>query len=109
MSRTVGAVLGSLTVVVVVGAVAGAPLPVPDAPVLDKATLAKVRKLQEERRDVLRDSVRLNLLRIRGGQGTPYEVVVVACRLLDAELALADNRAGRLAAHQRHFATLKAM
>src|SRR5258708_130106 len=109
MSRNLGAIVACLVfaAVAVVAAGGGGPLPLPPPAPLSKATLAQIRKLQEERRDVLRDAVRLHQLRIRFGEGTSAAVFEPARRLLQAELELAETRANRLAAHQRYFATLK--
>jgi hypothetical protein len=79
----------------------------PPAPPLDKATQAQVRKLQEERRDALREVIRLRLFRARAGSGRPMAILAPARRLLEAELGLAAGPADRVAAHQRHWRLMK--
>jgi hypothetical protein len=79
----------------------------PPAPPLDKATDAQVRKLQEERREALREVIRLRLLRARAGSGHPTALLAPARRLLEAELELAAGPADRVAAHQRHWRLMK--
>jgi outer membrane protein TolC len=70
---------------------------------LDKTTLAEVRKLQEKRRDVLREALALRETEFRAARGTLDGVIKTSKRLLAAELNLATTGGERIAAHQRHL------
>jgi outer membrane protein TolC len=66
-----------------------------------------VRKLQAERRDLLREALGLGERQFRSGHGTLGEVVEASKRSLAAELDLAATDAERVAAHERHFKTVR--
>lgn len=88
----------------VAGETAGrAPAPVPAGPTLDKATLAEVRKLQEKRRDLLREALAEREKLYQASRVEIREVVEASRRVLAAELELAATDAERIAAHQRHI------
>jgi len=83
-------------------AVAAAPAP-KDEPKLDKATLAKIRKLQIEQRDALKKEVQARQEEVRAGRATAAVVFDASRRLLKAELDLAATAKDRLAAHEAHL------
>jgi hypothetical protein len=68
----------------------------------DQATLAEVRKLQEKRRDVLRDALAVHQKLFQTGHGTLDGIVGTSKRLLAAELDLATTDGERIAVHERH-------
>jgi hypothetical protein len=72
-------------------------------PALDKATQAKVQRLQEQRRDVLRAALAGREKLFQTGQTTLEAVVNASNQLLNAELEMAPTDGARIAAHQRHF------
>jgi hypothetical protein len=80
-----------------------APIPGTPGPALDKATLAEVRKLQEKRRDLLREALAAHETQFRSGRGTLDGIVKRSKDLLAAELDVATTDSERIAAHQRHF------
>jgi hypothetical protein len=80
-----------------------APTPGTGGPTLDKETLAEVRKLQEKRRDLLRDATEQRMKLYQSARCTLGEVMEMSKRLLSAELDLAATDAERIAAHERHF------
>jgi hypothetical protein len=82
---------------------ARAPKHVTAGPVLDKATLAEVRKLQEKRRDLLREALLVREKLFQSARAPLREVVETSKQLLTAELELAATGAERVAAHERHF------
>ena len=77
----------------------------PRGKVLDKETAAQVRKLQEKRRDLLRQALDERMRLWKAGRIQMEEVVGPAKRLLAAELELAATDAERIAAHERLFET----
>ncbi len=91
----------------VVGGLLAAGLAWGEAP--DKATLAEVRKLQEKRRDVLRDALEGHEKLYQAGRAELGGVIETSRHLLEAELALAAKDAERIAAHQRHLKTARAL
>jgi outer membrane protein TolC len=95
---------------VIVGVTEGrAPAPGKAGPLLDKATLAEVRKLQEERRELLREALELREKLYRSGRATMGEVIGTSKRWLTAELDLAATAAERIAAHERHLEKAQAL
>jgi outer membrane protein TolC len=106
-SLTCLCVVGSL---LMVGVTEGrAPAPGPVTPALDKATLAKVRKLSEERRDLLRETLTVREKLYQSGRAEMSQVLETSKRLLAAELDLAATGAERVAAHKRQFETAHAL
>ncbi len=93
----VGGLLGAGT------AQARAPKPVTAGPVLDKATLAEVRQLQEKRRDLLREALLVREKLFQSARAPLRDVVETSRQLLTAELGLAATDAERITAHERHF------
>jgi outer membrane protein TolC len=79
------------------------PAPGVAGPALDKTTLAEVHKLQEKRRDVLRDTLAVREKLYQTGRSTLDGIVKTSKQLLAAELELATTGGERIAAHQRHF------
>jgi hypothetical protein len=90
-------------------AVGATPAPVTAEPALDKETLAQVRKLQEKRRDVLREALVGREKLYQGGRAELGGVVEASKRLLAAELDLAAKDAERIAAHERHLEKARAL
>jgi hypothetical protein len=84
-------------------AVGRAPAPVPEGPALDKATAAEVRKLQEERRKVLREALAVRAKLYQSARAELGEVIKTAKQLLAVELSLAATNPERIAAHERHL------
>ena len=72
-------------------------------PALDKTTLAEVRKLQEKRRDALREALAVRETLFRRANGPLEGVVKTAKQLRAAELDLATTDGERIAAHQSYF------
>jgi hypothetical protein len=70
---------------------------------LDAATQEKVRKLQVERRDVLKKVLDMRLRLLKAGKGTIDGPMKASRRLLAAEPELATNAKDRLAAHAAHL------
>ncbi|MGL4550353.1 MAG: hypothetical protein ACRC33_04135, partial [Gemmataceae bacterium] len=70
---------------------------------LGKAAQDEVRKLQEKRRDLLREALKVHELEYVAGRGRLEHAAATAGRLLSAELDLTGNDAERVAAHERHF------
>ena len=77
--------------------------PAPGAAVLDKETAAEVRKLQEKRRDLLRQALEVRMKLYQSARAELDGVIETAKRLLAAELDLAATGAERIAAHERHL------
>lgn len=93
----------------VVGMAEGsATAPRPSGPALDKATLAEVRKLQERRRDILREALEVNQKLYQTGHGTMGAIIEASKRLLAVELDLAATGAERIAAHETHLEKIRA-
>jgi outer membrane protein TolC len=78
-----------------------------DAPKLDAATLAKIRKLQIDRRDTLKKEVRAREQEFQAGRGTLDVVLKAARKLLQAELDLAATLDERIEAHAAYLKVVK--
>ena len=72
-------------------------------PVLDKATAAEVRKLQEQRRDLLRQALEVRVRLYQAARAELGGVIETSERLLAAEVDLAATNAERIGAHERHL------
>jgi hypothetical protein len=92
-------VVGSLLAVGVTGGRAPAPV----GPTLDKETAAEVRKLQEKRREVLRQALEVRMKLYQSARAELDGVIETSKRLLAAEVDLAATGAERIAAHERHL------
>jgi hypothetical protein len=93
-----------------VGAIQGrAPAPVTAGPVLDKATASEVRKLQENRREILRTALKAREKLYQAARVELSGVVETAKRLLTVELDLAATGAERIAAHEKHLEKMEAL
>jgi outer membrane protein TolC len=90
-----------------VGALLAAGVARGEAP--DKATLAQVRKLQEKRRDLLRDALEGREKLYQRGSAELGGVIEASKRLLAAELDLAAKDAERVAAHEKHLENARAL
>jgi hypothetical protein len=77
--------------------------PAPGAAALDKETAAEVRKLQEKRREVLRQALEVRMKLYQSARAELDGVIETAKRLLAAEVDLAATGAERIAAHERHL------
>ncbi len=100
-------VVGSL---LIAGGTEGrAPAPGKAGPVLDKATLAEVRKLQEKRRDLLREALEVRKKLYQAARAPLGEVIETSKRLLTAELELAATGAERIALRERHLEKAQAL
>jgi hypothetical protein len=99
-------VLGGL---MMVGLADGRP-PAPETanPVLDKVTHAEVRKLQEKRRDVLRQALDVRTRLYQSARAELGGVIETSKRLLTLELDLAATDAERIAAHERYLEKARA-
>jgi hypothetical protein len=78
-------------------------------PTLDKATLAEVRKLQEKRRDLLREALEGRQKLYQAARSEMRDVVETSRRLLKAELDLAETDAERIAAHEKQLEMAQAL
>jgi hypothetical protein len=76
---------------------------------LDKATLAEVRKLQEERRKLLTEALAVREKLYQGGRAELDGALETSKRLLAVESDLAATRAEIIAAHERHLKTALAL
>jgi RNA polymerase sigma factor (sigma-70 family) len=74
---------------------------------LGAATLAKIRKLQLERRNALKKAVEAWEQEFRAGRRTLADVVKTSRQLLDAELELATTARQRIKAHAEHLRLMK--
>src|SRR5262245_3382872 len=87
-----------------------APAPSPKAePKLDAATLAKIRKLQMERRDTLKKGAEARWQEFQAGRGTLGALLKTAKLLLRAELDVATTAEQRLGAHAAYLKAMKKM
>jgi hypothetical protein len=77
--------------------------PAPGAEVLDKETAAGVRKLQEKRRDLLREALDVRAKLYQSARAELAGVIETSRRLLTAEIELAATGAKRIAAHERQY------
>src|SRR5262245_11824911 len=77
--------------------------PAPGAAVLDRETAAEVRKLQEKRRDLLRQALDVRMKLYQSARAELDGVIETSKRLLAAEVELAATGAERIAAHERHL------
>jgi hypothetical protein len=93
---------GAVMALLAAGALA-APVPKTEPVKLDAATQAKVRKLQVERRDALREALAARQKEFLAGRGTVANCLDVSASLLSAELDLATKAEERLAAHAAHL------
>jgi outer membrane protein TolC len=98
-------VIGSLLAV----GVTGGRTPAPVAPALDKESAAEVRKLQEKRRDLLREALAVREKLYQVARAELREVLETSKRLLTAELELAESGAERIAAHEKQFEKAQAL
>jgi outer membrane protein TolC len=80
-----------------------APAPGPGGPALDKVTLAEVRNLQEQRRDLLRDLLERRTKLYQAARCTLGELIDTSKQLLTVELDLAETAAERIAAYERYL------
>jgi outer membrane protein TolC len=76
---------------------------------LDPATQAKVRKLQMERRDVLKKALDARREEYKAGRGTMEALLEGTRNLLHAELDLASTTQERIAAHAAILKVMKEM
>jgi hypothetical protein len=74
---------------------------------LDAATQTKIRKLQIECRDELRECVRMRVLQLKAGQATLRDLMLDAEALLEAELEVATGAAERVKAHAAYLETAR--
>jgi hypothetical protein len=84
-------------------ALAGAPLvsaPAPAAPAVPK-------ELLQERLEAARQTYKQTWQRLKGGDAHPTDLPAWSRRWLDAELALCEKKADRIAAHQAHLDRMK--
>jgi predicted metal-dependent HD superfamily phosphohydrolase len=68
---------------------------------IDKETAAAVRKLQEKRRDLLREALEVRAKLYQAARAELGEVLATSKRLLEAELDLAATGAERIAAYEK--------
>jgi outer membrane protein TolC len=78
--------------------------PAPGAAVPDKET-AEVRKLQEKRRDLLRQALEVRVKLYQSARAELEGALETSKRLLTAEVDLAATKAERIAAHERYVKT----
>ena len=74
---------------------------------LDKATLAKIRKLQLERRDALKEALQARHKEFEVGRGTLDALLKLSQQLLRAELDVATTAQQRLTAHEAHLTIMR--
>jgi hypothetical protein len=67
----------------------------------------KIKKLQKERRDLLKKALDLQMRRIEQGTGSLRSAVPTSKELLRAELEVATTAKERLAAHEAHLELMK--
>jgi hypothetical protein len=105
----VGRIVGvGLLAVLFAAEAPAAPVPKDDGGVkLDAATQVKVRNLQVERRDALKEALGNLVREHNAGRGPMDRVFSVSSSLLKAELDLATNAEERLAAHAAHLKVAK--
>src|SRR4051812_25667624 len=77
--------------------------PAPAAAVLDKETAEQVRKLQAQRRDLLRQALDVRMKLYQSARAELDGVTETSKRLLAAEVDLAATGGERVAAHERHL------
>jgi len=78
-----------------------------DDKVEPKVQTEKIKKLQKERRDLLKKALDLQLRRIENGTGGLGSAVKTSKELLRAELDVATTAKERLAAHEAHMELTK--
>jgi outer membrane protein TolC len=78
-------------------------------PALDKATLAAVQKLQEERRKLLAEALAVREKLYQTGRAEMDGVLETSKRLLTTEVDLAATRGELIAVHERHLKTAQAL
>jgi hypothetical protein len=100
----------ALALIVLVAGTPAAPAPKADNTVkLDPATQAKVRKLQMERRDVLKKALDARRDEYEAGRGTMEALLEGTRNLLHAELDLATTAQQKIAAHAAILKVMKEM
>jgi hypothetical protein len=72
-----------------------------------KVQTEKIKKLQKERRDLLKKALDLQMRRIENGTGSIRGAVPTSKELLRAELDVATTAKERLAAHEAHLELTK--